>query len=307
MSVDTPILNQGGAGGADTDLIKNTTTKDFMRDVVDASREVPVLVDFWAPWCGPCRQLTPVLEKAVRAAKGAIRLVKLNIDEHPQVPGQMGVQSIPSVFAFQDGRPVDGFMGALPESRINAFIARLIGDNAADDTADANLEAAEAALAAGDVNAAAQLFGEVTQQDRENAQALAGLVKCYIKTGDLGRAEQTLALVPPAKAESAPVASARAALELARKAPSPGEVETLRAKLAADPNDAQARFDLALALNAKGDRSGAAEELLTLVAKKRGWNDDAARKQLVQLFEAWGGNDPATMAGRQRLSSLLFA
>ena len=171
-----------------------------MRDVVEASREVPVLVDFWAPWCGPCRQLTPILEKAVRAAKGAVRLVKLNIDDHPQIPGQMGVQSIPAVFAFQDGRPVDGFMGALPESRVNAFIARLIGDTAGDVAAD--LEAAEAALAAGDVNTAAQLFGEVLQQDRENAQSLAGLAKCYIKTGDLARAEQTLALVPPAKAES---------------------------------------------------------------------------------------------------------
>ncbi|HSD91941.1 MAG TPA: co-chaperone YbbN [Methyloceanibacter sp.] len=303
--MDTPILNEGGAGGADADLIKDTTTRDFMRDVVEASREAPVLVDFWAPWCGPCRQLTPMLEKAVRAAKGAIRLVKLNIDEHPQIPGQMGVQSIPAVFAFQDGRPVDGFMGALPESRINAFIARLIGDDAADDTAD--LEAAEAALVTGDINNAAQLFGEVVQQDRENAQALAGLVKCYIKTGDLARAEQTLALVPPAKADTAPVASARAAFELARKAPSPGEVDALRAKLETSPNDAQVRFDLALALNAKGDRSGAAEELLKLVAKDRNWNDDAAKKQLVQLFEAWGANDPATIAGRQKLSSLLFA
>jgi putative thioredoxin len=305
MSVDTPILNQGGAGATDADLIKNTTTKDFMRDVIEASRDVPVLVDFWAPWCGPCRQLTPMLEKAVRAAKGAVRLVKLNIDEHPQIPGQMGVQSIPAVFAFQDGRPVDGFMGALPESRINAFIARLIGENAGD-TAD-DLEAAEAALAAGDVNAAAQLFGQVLQNDRENAQSLAGLAKCYIKTGDLARAEQTLALVPPAKAESAPVASARAALELARKAPSTGDVEALRARLAANPSDAQARFDLALALNARGDRNGALDELLTLVAKNRTWNDDAARKQLLQLFDAWGANDPATIAGRQRLSSLLFA
>jgi putative thioredoxin len=249
--------------------------------------------------------LTPILEKAVRAAKGAVRLVKLNIDEHPQVPGQMGVQSIPAVFAFQDGRPVDGFMGAMPESRVNAFIARLIGDNAGG--AEADLEAAEAALAAGDVNTAAQLFGEVVQQDRENAQALAGLAKCYIRTGDLAHAEQTLALVPPAKSESAPVASARAALELARKAPSVGDIEALRAKLKADPKDAQARFDLALALNAKGDRGGAAEELLTLVAKSRGWNDDAARKQLVQLFDAWGASDPATISGRQRLSSLLFA
>ncbi|HXG78989.1 MAG TPA: co-chaperone YbbN [Methyloceanibacter sp.] len=305
MSADTPILSEGGAPGAPADLIKNTTTKDFMRDVIEASREVPVLVDFWAPWCGPCRQLTPILEKAVRAQKGKIKLVKLNIDEHPQIPGQMGVQSIPAVFAFIDGRPVDGFMGALPESRVNAFIARLVGDDAADVTAA--LEAAEAALASGDVNTAAQAFGEVLQNDRENAQALAGLAKCYIKTGDLARAEQTLKLVPPAKAESAPVASARAALELARKAPAAGDIDKLRAKLTADPNDAQTRFDLALALAAKGDRHGAAEELLHLVAKNRSWNEDAARKQLVQLFEAWGPSDPATISGRQKLSSLLFA
>src|SRR5215468_7636352 len=238
MSVDTPSLHQGGTNA---DLIKNTTTKDFLRDVIEASREVPVLVDFWAPWCGPCRQLTPILEKAVRVAKGAVRLVKLNIDEHPQIPGQMGVQSIPAVFAFQDGRPVDGFMGALPESRVNAFIARLIGDADGDTAAD--IEAAEEALAAGDLNAAAQLFGEVLQKDRENALALAGLAKCYIKTGDLTRAEQTLALVPPAKADSAPVASATAALELARKAPAAGEIDAVRATLAADSKDAQARFE----------------------------------------------------------------
>jgi putative thioredoxin len=305
MSVDTPILNKGGAGGADADLIKDSTTKDFMRDVIEASREVPVLVDFWAPWCGPCKQLTPILEKAVRAAKGTVRLVKLNIDDHPQIPGQMGVQSIPAVFAFQDGKPVDGFMGALPESRVADFIARLLGDSAGDTAAD--LEAAEAALAAGDLNTAAQMFGEVLQKDRENAQSLAGLAKCYIKTGDLTRAEQTLALVSPAKADSAPVASARAALELARKAPSTGDIEGLRLKLAANPQDAQSRFDLALALNAKGDRNGALEELLALVAKNRSWNDDAARKQLLQLFDAWGVSDPATIAGRQRLSSLLFA
>jgi putative thioredoxin len=303
MSVDTPIFGEGGAGNA-ADLIKNTTTQDFMRDVIDASREVPVLVDFWAPWCGPCRQLTPILEKAVRAAKGAVRLVKLNIDEHPEIPGQMGVQSIPAVFAFQDGRPVDGFMGALPESRVNEFIARLTAETA---DSGANIEAAEAALAAGDVNTAAQTFGEILQNDAENAQAAAGLAKCYIKTGDLARAEQTLALVPPAKAESAPVASARAALELTRKSAQAGDVESLRAKVEADPSDAQARFDLALALNAKGDREGALDELLTLVAKHRAWNDDAARKQLVQLFDAWGPTDPATTSGRQRLSSLLFA
>jgi putative thioredoxin len=302
--VDTPILNEGGAGTPDADLIKNSTTADFMRDVVDASMTVPVLVDFWAPWCGPCKQLTPILEKAVRAAKGAVRLVKLNIDDHPEVPGQMGVQSVPAVFAFQDGKPVDGFMGALPESRVNAFITRLIGENA---DSGAGIEAAEAALTAGDVNLAAQTFGELLQNDAENAQAAAGLAKCYIKTGDLARAEQTLALVPPAKAESAPVASAKAALELARKAEETGDVEELRAKLAADPSDPQTRFDLALALNAGGDRQGALDELLTLVKENRTWNGDAARKQLVQLFDAWGPAEPATSAGRQRLSSLLFA
>jgi putative thioredoxin len=304
MSMDTPILSEG-AGTPDADVIKNTTTKDFMRDVIDASREVPVLVDFWAPWCGPCRQLTPLLEKAVRAAKGAVKLVKMNIDEHPQIPGQMGVQSIPAVFAFQDGRPIDGFMGALPESRIKSFIARLIGDESADAAAD--LDMADEALAAGDANTAAQAFAEALQKDAENARAAAGLAKCYIKTGDLTRAEQTLALVPPAKADSAPVASARASLELARKAASAGDADQLRSKLEANPNDTQSRFDLALALNAKGDRQGALEELLNVIRKDRAFNDDAARKQLLQLFDAWGASDPATISGRQRLSSLLFA
>jgi putative thioredoxin len=301
--MDTPTLIKDGAGLKD--LVKDTTTRDFVRDVIETSREVPVLVDFWAPWCGPCRQLTPVLEKAVRAAKGAVKLVKLNIDEHPQIPGQMGVQSIPAVFAFRDGQPVDGFMGALPEARVTSFIARLVGDETAEAAAD--LEAAEAALAAGDVNSAAQIFAEALQGDAENAQAAAGLARCYIKTGDLDRAEQTLALVPPTKADSAPVASAKAALELARKSAAPGDAESLSAKVTADPNDHQARFDLALALNARGDRQGALDQLLTIVRKARGWNDQAARKQLVQLFDAWGPSDPATIAGRQKLSSLLFA
>jgi len=302
--MDTPILGEAGAGAGGGDLIKDTTTTDFMRDVIDASREVPVLVDFWAPWCGPCRQLTPILENAVRAAKGAVKLVKLNIDDHPQIPGQMGIQSIPAVFAFQDGKPVDGFMGALPEIRVKAFIDRLLGSEG-DGSAD--LEMAEEALAAGDANTAAQLFGEALQKDGENAQAAAGLAKCYIKTGDLARAEQTLALVPPAKADSAPVESARASLELARKAADAGDAEAIRAKLDANPNDTKTRFDLAVALNAKGDRKGALDELLTIIRKDRAFNDDAARKLLLQLFDAWGGNDPVTIEGRQKLSSLLFA
>ncbi len=304
MSMEPPIL--GAAPDADGGgLIKNTTTQDFVRDVVEASGETPVLVDFWAPWCAPCRELTPLLEKAVIAAKGAVKLVKLNIDEHPEIPGQMGVQSIPAVFAFKEGRPVDGFMGALPQSRIAAFIARLTGDDTAE--AEADLDAANAALESGDVNAAAQMFGEILQNDTENVDAIAGLAKCYIRTGDLERAEQTLALIPPAKAESPPAVSARSALDLARKTEDAGDVETLRAKVEANPNDAQARFDLALACNAQGDRQSALDELLTIVSKNRAWNDDAARKQLVQFFDAWGASDPATTSGRQRLSSLLFA
>lgn len=304
MSMDTPILGAEGDGAPGGEAIKNTTTQDFMRDVVEASRDRPVLVDFWAPWCGPCKQLTPVLEKAVRASKGAVALVKMNIDEHPEIPGQMGVQSIPAVFAFKEGRPVDGFMGALPESQINAFIARLVGETVG--TA-ADIETATAALDAGDVNAAAQIFGQLMQDEPENMEALAGLAKCYVKMGDLERAEQTLALAPAGKADSAPIAAAQSALDLARKSNDAGDVDALRAKAAQSPNDPQVQFDLALALNAAGDRDGALDALLSIVAKNRSWNDDAARKQLVQFFEVWGPSDPATTSGRQRLSSLLFA
>lgn len=302
--MDTPILGADSDAAPGAETIKNTTTQDFMRDVIEASRDRPVLVDFWAPWCGPCKQLTPVLEKAVRAAKGAVALVKMNIDEHPEIPGQMGVQSIPAVFAFKEGRPVDGFMGALPESQINAFIARLVGETVG--TA-ADIETATAALEAGDVNAAAQIFGQIMQDEPENMEALAGLARCYVKAGDLERAEQTLALAPPNKADSAPIAAAQSALDLARKSNDAGDVDALRAKAAQSPDDPQVQFDLALALNASGDRAGAVDALLSVVSKNRRWNDDAARKQLVQFFEVWGPADPATTSGRQRLSSLLFA
>ena len=304
MSMDTPILGAKDDSTPGTGIIKDTTTQDFVRDVVEASQQRPVLVDFWAPWCGPCKQLTPVLEKAVRASKGTVALVKMNIDEHPEIPGQMGVQSIPAVFAFKDGRPVDGFMGALPESQINAFIARLVGETVGTDT---DVEAATAALEAGDVNTAAQIFGQVLQDEPENMEALAGLAKCYVKTGDLERAEQTLALAPPNKAESGPIATAQSALDLARKSDEAGDIDAARAKAAQAPDDPQAQFDLAMALNAGGDREGALEALLTIVAKNRSWNDDAARKQLLQFFEVWGPTDPITTSGRHRLSSLLFA
>ncbi len=298
----------GGAAAKKTensgDLIKNTTTQTFMADVIDASRKVPVIVDFWAPWCGPCKQLTPILEKAVRAARGAVRLVKMNTDEYPDVAAQLGVQSIPAVFAFKNGQPIDGFMGAQPESQVRAFIQRLIGSDAED---GAGLEEAQAAFSAGDIGGAAAQFAAILQGDPENADAIAGLAKCYIHTGDFGRAEQTLALVPPAKQTAESYRSAKAALDLAKKAGAKPDLKALEQAVSSNPSDWEARYKLAIALNAKGQRQEAMDHLFEIVRKDRAWNDDAARKQLVELFEAWGPKDPLTQAGRQRLSSLLFA
>lgn len=302
--METPILGGEESGGAD--LIKDTTTSGFMADVIDASHEALILVDFWAPWCGPCKQLTPVLEKTVREAGGAVRLVKLNIDEHPAIPGQMGIQSIPAVFAFKDGKPVDGFMGAVPESQIKAFISRLVGPGAAAGEA-AELEAANQALEAGDFAGAAQLFAMVLQKDAGNAEAIGGLAKCYVQTGELDRAEETLAMADASQADEPAISAAQAMLDLARKSGESGDVEALRARVAADPKDLQARFDLAIALNAAHDRQGAVDQLIEIVAADRSWNDDGARTQLLQFFEAWGPKDPATVAGRQRLSTLLFS
>jgi putative thioredoxin len=230
----------------------------------------------------------------------------MNIDDHPEVAGQLGVQSIPAVFAFKNGQPVDGFMGALPESQLRAFIERIAGKEA---FAGSELEAAQAALAAGDVNGAASGFANVLQQDSGNVDAIAGLTRCYVATGDLVRAEQTLGLVPPSKVNAAPIASARAALELARKgeASANADLSGLKANLERDPADWQSRFDLALALNAQGDREGATDHLLEIIRRDREWNDSAARKQLVEFFEAWGSDDPMSVKGRQRLSTLLFS
>jgi putative thioredoxin len=306
------IVEQGGGAapqGAPSDLIKETTTQSFVKDVIEESRRQPVLIDFWAEWCGPCRQLTPILEKAVRAAKGRVKLVKMNIDQHPAIPGQMGIQSIPAVIAFVNGQPADGFMGALPESQVNAFIDKLTkGVPAAGEPNIADLlKEAEAALAEGDAATAAQIYAEILALDATNIGALAGLAKCYITTGAVDQAKQTLAMVPESKRNDAAVKAVQASIDLAEQAQSVGPIGELEQKVAANPLDHQARFDLATALNALGRRSEATEQLLAIVKRDRKWNDDGARRQLVQFFEAWGGADEATVEARKRLSTILFS
>ena len=303
MLAETPHAQSGATQDG---LIKDTTTNTFREDVVAESMHQPVLVDFWAPWCGPCKQLTPVIEKAVKAAGGKVKLVKMNIDEHPQIAGQLGIQSIPAVYAFSKGQPVDGFMGALPEGQIKAFIERLVGPVGPGATEELLAEAV-AMEEAGDAGGAAELYGAVLAEEPENLAALAGLAMLHLKLGDIEGAKRFLDMAPVAGAKDAAITRARAAIEVAEQAASLGDLGDLERRVAADPDDHAARFDLALGFAARDDRTGAAEQLLAIVKRDRTWNEDGARKQLVTFFEAWGPKDPATLSGRRQLSSLLFA
>ena len=305
------LTPQGGPAPANSGAaIKDADMSTFMADVIDASRQTTVLVDFWAPWCGPCKQLTPILEKVVKASNGAVRLVKVNIDlpQNQPLAQQLRIQSIPAVYAFRGGQPVDGFLGALPESQVKQFVERVAGGKLEASPVEEILAEAKAALEQGDVELAAGTYAEAQSIEPTNPAVLAGIARTAVQMGELDRARQALALVPAEHANHADVAGAKAALALAEQAQGAGgDVANLRAKVTADAADHQARFDLALALVGAGQREAAVDELLEIVRRNRAWNEEAARRQLLTLFEAFGPTDPLTIATRKRLSSLLFA
>jgi putative thioredoxin len=297
-------------GKAETagELVKDTTTAGFSADVIAESKRQPVLVDFWAPWCGPCKQLTPVLEKVVRAAAGRVKLVKMNIDDHPAIAGQLGIQSIPAVIAFADGKPVDGFMGALPESKVNEFIDRIASPDGGRDAAiQSALDAAAQAVDAGDVEQAGQIYSAVLAEVPDHVAALAGFANSLIELGNVEEARLILDRVPADKRQDAGVRTAEAKIALAEQVAKLGDPVALEVRLQANPKDHQARFDLAMILNATGHRHEAADHLLAIMKADRTWNDDGARKQLLQFFDAWGPGDEASVTARRKLSSLLFS
>jgi putative thioredoxin len=305
------IIGQTASGAAPAGVIIDSTDATFVKDVIEGSRDVPIIVDFWATWCGPCKQLGPILEKEVRAANGAVKLVKVDIDHNPMIAQQLRIQSIPTVYAFFGGRPVDGFQGALPESQVKAFIDRLIkaagGAGAGPSPIEEALAQANDLLDSGDHARAAALFGQVMSHEPGNLAARAGLARSHLAAGKLADARKALDGLDAAQAADKAIAAALAALDLAEKAAKAGSTAGLEAQLAADPANHQARYDLALAQYAAGDREAAIESLLDIMRRARSWNDESARKQLLQFFEAMGPSDPLTAQGRRKLSSLLFS
>ena len=301
---DGPLIG----GGAAAAPVADVTTANFMAEVVDGSFEQPVIVDFWAPWCGPCKQLGPILEKVVRGAGGAVRMVKLNIDENPEIAQQMRIQSIPAVYAFKDGRPVDGFVGALSESQVRQFVERLGGAAVGPSPIEQAMIMAKEAAQGGDHASAMGIYSQILQRESDNPETLAGLARALIARGEIDEARELLDGLTKEIAKHAEIAAARSALELAEEGQKAmGSVGQLRARLDANADDHEARFELATALFGAGERESAIDELLTLFRRDRNWDEQAARRQLVKFFEVMGPTDPLTLSGRRRLSSLMFS